>query len=366
MIALNRPWNRIWIQSVFWIVITFFLAWLPILNRMTPGSWFAGTLALTVQVVLIAVNVTYLFPKLFLQDKQLTYFLILGGVIVITSFILMPRPPGGPPLQEMRPIRPVGGRHPMVHPTAIMRFGVTAFPLLVSIFVSILLEVWEFTQQKMRENTRLANEKLKTELQFLKSQINPHFLFNALNNIYSLSILQSEKTPESIAQLSDMLRYVLYDCEKDWVPLQKELDYIRDYIQLFQLKKTEGLNIQLDLPENSPDLTVPPMLFIPFIENALKHSHIEDIEHNWVNIQMELKDRDLFFWVTNSIPAQTIQKDLIGGIGLENVKRRLSILYPNRHDLSIQSTPDEYSVQLILHLNQPLQPALLEQKENFS
>ena len=272
MIEMQKPSHRAGIQSIFWILITVLLTWLPAMGRAGTRLFTLWATMLSVQVLLIWWNTYVLFPKFFLRKRYVLYFVLLIGIVVGITYLVIPFTPPPPGRFEGSRLRP--------NPS-IVRYINVSFPLVVGTIVSVLFEFWEIAQQNARENSRLVNEKLQTELKFLKSQINPHFLFNALNNIYSLSVFQSEKTPDSIARLSDILRYVIYDCDKDRVSLQKELDYIRDYIALFQLKKEKGLNIQLDLPEQANGYSVPPMLFIPFIENALKHSHIENRSAGW-------------------------------------------------------------------------------------
>ena len=197
----------------------------------------------------------------------------------------------------------------------------------------------------------LKSEKLKAEMDFLKSQINPHFLFNALNNIYTLSVIKSDNTPENLLKLSGMLRYMLYDCKEDRVPLKKELEYIDNFISLNKLKDSQGLNIELELDRSQPDLRVAPLIFIPFIENAFKHSKIEDLENGWIKLSLKIQDQTLFFNVKNSISKTTFTKDKVGGIGLRNVKRQLELVYPNKHDLIINKTDTAFEVSLKIDLN---------------
>ncbi len=337
MIEFSKPLHRAGIQSIFWIAITVLLIWLPALNNANariPTHWIV---LLSVQLTLIWLNTYQLFPRIFMLKKYWLYFLLLGGAVIGITFFIVPMTPPPPRMESFR-----------MQPNPLVRLGSVAFPLIIGITGSILFEIWEMAQQKIRENTLLSHEKLQTELKLLKSQINPHFLFNALNNIYSLSVFQSEKTPDSIARLSDILRYVIYDCEKDEVPLKKEVDYIRDYVELFQLKKEKGLNIKLDLPKNSNGLSVPPMLFIPFIENALKHSNIENRSSGWVDISLKTAIDHIDFKVKNSLPKEVISKDKKGGVGLENVRRRLKILFPEKHKLTIVSENDTFNVDLKL------------------
>jgi len=192
----------------------------------------------------------------------------------------------------------------------------------------------------------MKNENLQTELKFLKSQINPHFLFNALNNIYSLSYTHSEKTPEMIMKLSNMLRYMLYENNERKVSLREEITYIRHYID-FQLLKIEGSpRLQIDMDQADGSLMIEPMLFIPFIENSFKHSNIEDTKHGWIKLQLRTEGKKVYFHISNSIPARTYTKDVVGGIGLQNIRKRLELLYPGKHQLNITSHDHVFEVDL--------------------
>ena len=179
-------------------------------------------------------------------------------------------------------------------------------------------------------------------------QINPHFLFNALNNIYALSVTNSEKTQEGISTLSQMLRYVLYDCERPKVPLQKELEYISHFIELFKLKSSKDFNINFTEEIENDSIMVAPMLFVPFIENAFKHSGIEKGGDSFVNISLKSSSNSIDFKVENSLPIEPLITDENGGIGLQNVKKRLEILYSEKHQLSIEN---KNTFKVILKVN---------------
>ena len=202
-----------------------------------------------------------------------------------------------------------------------------------------------------KEAVELQKEKLETEMKFLRSQINPHFLFNALNNIYSLSVLEPERTPDYLLKISGMLRYMLYECNADTVPLSKEVEYLRNYVDIGQLKDSRGLNIELQLPGEDSQLPVAPLLFVPFVENAFKHSRIEDVDKGWIRIQLEVgEDKQVHFRVENSLPDTAGAKDPASGIGLRNVRRRLELLYPERHELRVEEKEDTFCVSLKLEL----------------
>lgn len=196
----------------------------------------------------------------------------------------------------------------------------------------------------------LENLQLAAELKFLKSQINPHFLFNALNSIYVISYLGDKSTPSKILMLSDMLRYVLYDCVSESVPIHKELSYIESFISFQRLRSDESKNIKLDTTCLNQELNIAPMIIMPFVENCFKYSGIDNDKSAWIDFEFTSIGSTLTVIIKNSLQKQNPNKPVvsIGGIGLKNVKKRLNILYPNKHSLVIEKSQREFSIQLII------------------
>jgi LytS/YehU family sensor histidine kinase len=237
------------------------------------------------------------------------------------------------------------------NPFRRMRLIYSFTQTLAIFFLSTAFKTSQLALKREKEASELKSENLNSELKFLRSQINPHFLFNALNNIYSLSVLKSEKTPDNILKLSDMLRYIIYDCNADKVALEKELNYINNYIDLQKLKDDSITGIELDIEDTDPNCRIAPMILIPFIENAFKHSKIEDVQSGYIRIKIENTENQLLFNISNSLPKAQYTKDKVGGVGLENVRRRLQLIYPDQHQLSITQTEDSFTVKLIISLN---------------
>lgn len=230
-----------------------------------------------------------------------------------------------------------------------MRSG--AISAILILFISTLFGVYFESRGRKQLELKLVNQNLISEMKFLKSQMNPHFLFNALNNIYSLSMLHSVKTPDMVLKLSAMLRYVLYESEDVKVKLGKEVDYIKNFIE-FQRIKIEGIpNLHIDIDRADRMTMIEPMLLIPFIENSFKHSKIEDTDKGWISIVLTTNKKTIDFDIKNSIPNQKAATSKDGGIGIENVKRRLKYLYPNKHIIGIFREPKEYHVKLQIFLS---------------
>jgi sensor histidine kinase YesM len=217
-----------------------------------------------------------------------------------------------------------------------------------SYFVATSLSLMEHTRQLQANEKILSQEKLQTELKLLKAQINPHFIFNALNNIYSLTYMKSTNAPDSVLKLSEMLRYVFYECDKDRVSLSSEINYIENFTAFQQMKSDFKQQISTKAELGDKNIEIAPMLIVPFIENAFKYSRIEEIEKAFVNIHVQIKAGHLYFGIENSVPQN---KPASGsGMGIENVKHRLEIIYPNRYELQIEDKSNLYKVNLSLKI----------------
>ncbi|MHB9141623.1 MAG: sensor histidine kinase, partial [Paludibacter sp.] len=194
----------------------------------------------------------------------------------------------------------------------------------------------------------LEKLQLNTELQFLKAQMSPHFLFNSINNIYSLVLLKSDKAPEALMKLSELLRYSLYDCH-DKVSLQQEIEAIESYIELFKLKYEEAVRLEFINTVETTDYQIEPLLYIPLLENALKYSGIGTNPEAFVHLNLMKKDNLLIFQVRNSKGTHNKIQEA-SGIGLANIKKRLENIYPNRYVLSILEDEDKFDVTLKISL----------------
>ncbi|MGQ1889873.1 sensor histidine kinase [Thermophagus sp. OGC60D27] len=221
---------------------------------------------------------------------------------------------------------------------------------LMAFWVSMTKFLADKQEKNKVEIETLKREKAESELKFLKTQINPHFLFNALNNIYSMAYTGDDSTPEKITMLSDMLRYVLYDCESDMISLYKEVDYINSFLEFQQLKTEKRQNINFSIGSYDENYQIAPMLLVTFVENAFKHSKIEKDKAGFVDITLTQNSEAFCFSVENSIHPQQIHSKSRNtkSIGIENVKNRLSLLYPQKHNLNIIETPKNYKIILKL------------------
>ncbi|MBP7273940.1 MAG: histidine kinase [Saprospiraceae bacterium] len=225
----------------------------------------------------------------------------------------------------------------------------TSFIITIGSTIFAIVNDWLI---KQREQEELQTQNIKTELNFLRSQINPHFLFNTLNNLYALTLKKSDKAPEIVLKLSEMMRYMLYECNEHQVSLAKEINYLKNYLDLEQLRLKHNVDITVLTQGEVRDQQIAPLLFIPFVENCFKHGINHQIEGGYIHIVFTIKNKLLNFEIENSkpekMPTQPTKKS--GGIGLENVKRRLELLYPQHHTITLTDNPNSYKVALKMEL----------------
>ncbi|NDA60459.1 MAG: hypothetical protein EBX50_00315 [Chitinophagia bacterium] len=307
-------------------------------------------------VLFYYLNTLWLVPKLLVKEKWLWYSLSI--VICLLIFLNVPKVIAGwiaepeivsiqnrefirNPAFQGKP-RTFGseGRRPYANP-----YNTVVFLLVFTVGTCIsMIQRWLKTEQHRKET---VNEKLNTELSFLKSQINPHFFFNTLNNIYSLAVVKSDITASAVMKLSQIMRYILTDTQQDYVPLSKELDFIHNYIELQQVRLTEKVKVQFSVEGETDNYSIAPMLFIPFVENAFKYG-VSTKDSSNINIHIRTKGNTIYFDSSNYI-VSTENNDLEKtGIGINNVRRRLELLYPEKHLLTCTAENQYYFVHLEL------------------
>jgi len=289
--------------------------------------------------LLVYAHLNWLLPRFFMMGKYLEY--VLGLIIFLLSTASLRFFVGKSLIAVMKwPLQDI------FNPRYFVSLVLTG---IILVLLSLPLHLIENWIKKIELETELKTYQLEAELRFLKAQVNPHFLFNALNNIYSLSFTASEKAPEMILKLSDMMSYMLYDCKNDSVLLSSEIAYLRKYIDLQQLKKDGEFNIEFEVKGEDCALNITPMLFTPFFENAFKHGNLEDTVHGWMKSQLLVSGNKIHFTIENSTKGED-EKSKKGGVGLENIRERLKLLFPDRHRLRIKHIEHRFMVQLDLTL----------------
>lgn len=333
---MNKFIKKIWSQIFVWVFLLVF--YFTVINyfQSTSYSLLAAGFSVFSLYAMFSITVNFLFPRFYKNTKD--YFIASALVIISLTMLVI--------FAEDYVIKPFGefkSENPPIIFHIIRIFSSLGFTFFVGTSLSLMKQA---EQHKEREKL-LTEEKLETELKLLKAQINPHFIFNALNNIYSLTYMKAENAPNSVLKLSEMLRYVFYDCSKDKVSLKEEIKYIENYTSFQQMKSEYVQNIKIEMDNSLENLQIAPMLFIPFIENAFKYSRIEETESAFVNISIKKEEELLHFSMENSIPEHA-KSSPGSGTGINNVKHRLKIIYPEKHELTIQEQKDKFLVDLIL------------------
>ncbi|MBR6142613.1 MAG: histidine kinase [Bacteroidaceae bacterium] len=316
-----------------------------------------------------------LAPLLVHRHKRLTYLSVVAVILAVFTFYQCnsrpveppkpvrshnkelvfkhKRPPHNPSHRpEFRPGPKDGRRAAVAPPPIIGEYDILAIVVLILLFgANVGIKGYYRSRDDHKRLAELERENLEQQLEYLRYQVNPHFFMNTLNNIHALVDIDPEKAKDTIVELSKMMRYVLYEGDKQHVLLFYELDFIRHYVALMQLRYTDKVKITLDLPQEVTDYKMPPLILITFIENAFKHGISYQYE-SFVEVKVLVEGDKLRFFCRNSkSPLPTSPKgEEKGGIGLANVRKRLDLLYGHDYTLDIQDDADVYSVELTLPL----------------
>ncbi|MCG2617825.1 histidine kinase [Terrimonas sp. NA20] len=336
---------------IFWMLI--FGAWYFLRHQdySRAATAFKVTLIKVLDLALMVYITNYLLiPRLLYRKKYVTFTSVFILMIVTSSFLkmlILAKVMNAPAMLSFSQ-----NLKTRIYDNVIPHF------FLVTAGAAIQLMIDYFRLQKRM--AEIAKERAEAELNFLKSQINPHFLFNSINSVYFLIDKQNKEARESLHKFSDMLRYQLYEMNGSRVPIEKELRYLQDYFHLQKLRKDELYEVSFNHSASLRHFTIEPMLLIPFIENAFKHVSAYSDQPNLIHIDLDHKDHWLIFKIENTTENRIVT-DPHSGIGLKNVRRRLELLYPASHALTIQRKGDRFVVELRLQTDQSpnLQKTLL-------
>lgn len=351
------------LHLVIWLVVFILPTYLLYLDSRNDTTFLYSSL---IQTLLFAIvfyaNYLWLTPRLFLKKKLVLYFLASFMMLAASTYIsnttftrmhneshMSPdgkvfRPGIQPPIVPFHPpdIKMMEKKRPSKN-WPIYNFIITT--LFISGFGMGLCYSDKFREQE-KSRKEAEKEKLQTELAFLKNQINPHFFFNTLNNIYSLVQTSVGEGQKAILQLSKLMRYLLYETEKGDKLLSHEIEFMKTYIELMKLRISEKVTITEKFPEQFHDVSLPPLLFLPFIENAFKHG-ISYRRPSFIYISLDSTQEGIVFTCRNSIGNKSENiPNSDSGIGLENVRKRLMLLFPDTHQLLVTETEDSYEIQL--------------------
>ncbi len=332
---------RIWWHLLFWVVI-FVVYWL-----ISAGYQDRYVQEFYMNLIILPARIigTYLMIYLILPQATRKKNFILFGILLLIHFVgygflIYVSYYVTNPIPEIYDFR----AHPLFNFPKILIKAVSdyALPLLASAIV--IFKEWYLDEL---ENKKLAEEKVAAELSFLKSQVHPHFLFNTLNNLYALTLIKSDKTPDIVLKLSDLLDYMIYNSNEEFVSLAKELEILEGYIELEKMRYNERLNLQFTVKGEIDGHRIAPLILLPFIENSFKHGASKDRTNPLIRIELVIDPGFLTLKVINTIPSDKTEDDSVArGIGLKNVKRRLELIYPGEHDLKIIPGEKQFEVRL--------------------
>ena len=335
MRVIRKVINSKWLQHpVFWVLSIYIIGnYFSISNFLKFIDFFYSFLFHIPLFFLVYVNLRILIPRLLQKGQYVLYGLTALATLAasylvheLTFEILLP-----------------------LLPTEYYMVSFTDVEVLITIFAIYLVtssliklsKSWYTLQQ-------VEKEKLSIELNSLKTQVNPHFLFNSLNSIYSQALSKSDQTAETVLELSNLLRYMLYEVGEDKVDLSKELEMMENYIELQKLRLELGTDVQFNISGDVASQKIAPLLFFPLVENAFKHGAKGDSKNAYVHIDLTI-DKSLQFSIKNNKgQVDDMEDGRYGGIGLENVKRRLALIYPNKYELDILDGETEFEVKLTL------------------
>lgn len=354
---MTKTGKRFLPHLVFWVL---YLAWQLLQygwdNRdyihleYPPDIW----VDFAMSILLVYVNLYILVPKFFYPKKYLLYGLALFGCLLCGG--IYSRFMGWYYILPWAKIHESSMSHHeptnFFIPIRIIRNTLGYSPVVgITLFLKLIQDAYA----KERRMRVLEEEKHQAEMDLLKAQIHPHFFFNTLNSLYALTMVKSDKGPEVVLQLSELMHYVLYEANAPQVSLETEIAHLRNYIEIEQLRFGDRLELQFDVPADLSGKMIAPLLLLPFIENAFKHSLSHETEKAWIHIDIRLRQQAICMKVANTWhPAE--HKDKLPGIGLKNVRKRLELSYPGGHELDIRPDSNIFEVylKLSLHAKDPM------------
>jgi sensor histidine kinase YesM len=301
-------------------------------------------------IVAFYINYLVIVPRFFFSKRKVYFF----GVILLFALLLLIasqyfynliqfdnlKPPSIVEGRNIPPKRTFG-----LHPKLVDNF----FLMLLVLGFSSGMAIIQQLRKNEAKQKEIEKAHVDSELSFLKNQISPHFFFNSLNNIYALIAIDGDKAQKAVEKLSVLMRYLIYDSNIETVELQKEFDFTRSYIELMQQRYSAKVKFEINIENNPPDFKITPLLFIPFVENAFKHG-VSYRENSFISILLKTHKGNVVFECRNSIPTTNEAKNEKGGVGIDNIKKRLDLIFDNSAKLKISNTNKEYLVQLTVPL----------------
>jgi hypothetical protein len=335
---MKSKYNQTIIEIIIWLAflgfpLLIFPTFMPFITNGSIHPAFIGIMIThSLLIAFYYFNFYFAIPKFYFTKKYSIYKLVLVSCALVILGILFTDPSFNP------------------FPNPPFRYVKIVFALSILLrFLMIFLLSLGFAN--IRRLQQIENEKLSTELAYLKAQINPHFLFNTLNSIYALTFMKSDKAPESITRLSDIMRYVITEAAQDTVPLEKEIHYLNSYISLEKLRLTEKVKLDYSVTGAITNQRIAPLIFIALIENAFKYG-VSTSENSTISISVDINNYELTLNVFNN--KLRYKQNGSGGLGIANLKRRLNLLYSGKHSLTLSEDDKGFTANLMLQLDDKL------------
>jgi len=345
MLDLLNSRKRIFFHISYWICVVLFFTFLWGTRYSNYWVCFYNELIfLPIKLGVTYFALYFIIPKLLFKRKY--FYLITVSILTMVTGGILQRM-----LVFYSSIPSLGLTNPsvsLVDPTEVLNHIINTTSVMI---IPVAIKLYGYSLEKENKILTLSQEKTKAELLFLRSQIQPHFFFNVLNDLYAMALKQSDRTADMILELSGLMRYVLQESTADFVPLEKELNYIRNYIELEKLRYGNRISVDLLVSGDVSGYVIAPLLLLPFVENAFKHSSIKEISGDWILIELLFSAGELTMIVANSYDSDAVKSNYISsGIGIKNVRQRLDILYPKRYALSNETSQNTYKCRLTINL----------------
>lgn len=327
-------------QLIGWI-LTFFLILLIVSSLISFSTAIVYSITLEISMIFVFYLNTEVLIGRYFETKQWTKYILnslfVFIIVIIVRYFIIKQ------LNIATTFRPVFSPE----------IRLISFPILMTLSTFIFSTFYKIFLNRYQQETQhlaIINEQKEAQLQFLRGQINPHFLFNTLNNIYALTITKSDDAPLMILRLSELLRYVIYDSQAEKVSLSKEITQINRFIELFQMRFKNPAAIEFNIKGNLNGLMIEPMVLIPMVENCFKHCSFDTDKQAFIKISLMIEREKLIFETQNTFSEANTQKDKVGGVGLENIRKRLALKYADKHQLITEIIGQIFMVKLSINI----------------
>ncbi|WP_029905063.1 sensor histidine kinase [Prevotella sp. 10(H)] len=340
---INAIRTSVLLQTILVWIIVYLIGFLQNLWISVEWAFKVGSLNFTCLLIVYYITYEALIPKLLIKGWKVFYFVF--SFIVIALFANVCARFEIYMFENLK----IEIDHEFKYVFSVSRYA-TAF--ILSYSISNIIFFTRKTTEDAKQKEELLSEKKTLEARVLKSQINSHFIFNALNNIYSMTYFKDQYTSGYVLKMAQMMRYVMEDCETELTPLSKDIEYIGNFIDFQKLRFENDKDITFEYKnEEDVSLLIPPMIFQPLVENCFKHTPLDVDKNSFIHIFMEIKEKHIYFIAENSQPLiKNKSASSRHGIGIENVKRRLELYYENKHTLDISDNEKSFKVELSINL----------------